>query len=183
MGWEEFVIELFDKLAWPISAIVLVIILRKELASIVGNLRSLKYKELSLEFGEKLEEAKKEADKAKLPEISARLSRVELEYYGDLARASPRAAVIEAWLQIETAVEKIIRRPPEGRPRSFGPEARVLLEIAGLEKEEISIFYDLRTIRNRVVHEEDARVSEAQAIEYVQLALRLASKITEKFDN
>jgi len=183
MGWQEFLIELFDKLAWPSLILVLVLIFKGSLRELLKRLESIGTKYGTLNFQESLDQAKEEADKAKLPEFSEDLAKDEMAYYEELVRVSPGAVILEAWLQIETAVEKIIRRPPEGRPRSFGPEAKVLLEIAGLEKEEISIFYDLRAIRNRVVHQEDARVSEAQAIEYVQLALRLASKIREKFNN
>ena len=181
MTKQEFIIELLDKIAWPSLLLVLVLIFKSSLRELLKRLESIGTKYGTLNFHESLDEAKEDANKAKLPEISEGFVRDEMKYYEELARVSPRAVVLEAWLQLETAVEGIIRRPPEGKPRSFGPEARVLLELAELVKEEISIFYDLRSIRNKVVHQESARVSKEQAIEYAQLALRLASKIREKF--
>jgi len=170
---------LLDKLAWPSLLLALVLIFKGSLRELLKRLESIGTKYGTLNFQESLDQAKKEADKAKLP--SEGVGKDEIEYYKELVMVSPRAVILEAWLQLETAVEGIIRRPPEGRPRSFGPEARVLLELAELEKEEISMFYDLRSIRNRVVHQDDARVSKEQAAEYAQLALRLANKIREKF--
>jgi len=181
MTKQEFIIEVLDKIAWPSLLLVFVLIFKGSLRQLFKRLESIGTKYGTLNFRESLDEAKGEADKAKLPEISEGFAKDEVEYYEDLSRISPRSVVLEAWLQLETAVEGIIRRPPEGRPRSFGPEARVLLKIAGLEKDEITVFYDLRNIRNRVVHEEDARVSKDQAIEYAELALRLASKIRKNF--
>lgn len=178
----EFIIELLDKLVWPLLIFILFLFFKDSLRKLLKRLESIGTKYGTLNFREPLDEAKKEADKAKLPDFSDDFTKNKIGSYEELVRVSPRAVILDAWLQLETVVESIIRRPPEGRPRSFGPEARVLLELAELKKEEISIFYDLRSIRNRVVHQEGARVSKDQAIEYAQLALRLASKIREKFN-
>lgn len=182
MNVAEFIIELLDKLVWPIAVIVLVLLLRQQIIRLLENLRSLKYKDLSLEFGQQLEEAKGEAEKAHLPQVSEDVAKEKMEYYKELALISPRAVVLEAWLQVETAVEGVIRRRAD-KPRIFRPEAKMLLKLAELEEWEISILDDLRSIRNRIVHQEDARLSKDQAIEYAHLALRLASKIREKFNS
>lgn len=85
----EFVIELLDKLAWPTGIIVLVLLLRKEMAGLLQNLRSLKYKDLTLEFGQKLEGAKEAAEKAGLPSIFSEMTQEKMEYYKELVEIFP----------------------------------------------------------------------------------------------
>jgi hypothetical protein len=183
MTIREFIVQLADKLAWPALVLALVLIFRSSLRELLRRLEHVGTKYGRLDFRESLDQAKQDAENAELPEPAKVLAKDEIQYYEELAAVSPRAVVVEAWLQLETSVERIIRRPPEGRARSFGPEARVLLKIAQLEEDEISLFYEIRAIRNEVVHQENAQVSKDQAIEYAQLALRLAAKIREKFHN
>jgi hypothetical protein len=181
MDTTEFLIELLDKLAWPVSIIILVLILRKEFAGLLENLRSLKYKDLSLEFGQRLKDAKEEAEKANLPDISKGLTMDKVEYYEELAQISPRAVVVEAWLQIESLLERAFsKQEVRYRPALIMQYAGELLRSAGLTSEEVSLFNDLRRMRNEVVHRENATLSPRVAIEYAHLAMRFVNVLSKK---
>lgn len=184
MNATEFLIELSDKLAWPVAVIVLVLLLRKQIVRLLENLRSMKYKDLSLEFGQQLEKAKEEAKKANVPDVSEGLAKDKIEYYEELSRISPRAAVLEAWLQVETIAEKIIRKRGEKyRRRALNPFFVKLATTLRLAEWESSLYNALRTLRNEVVHKENAQISREIAMDYAELALGLASRIERKFNN
>ena len=175
MDWKQLMVQIIDILAWPITTVILTLLLRKQLSSLLGTLRSLKYKDLSLEFGQKLEEAKENAIKAGLEDVKDK----DIEtYFNDLAQVSPRACILESWIQIEAAVEKIIRKHGEGyQRRVFGPPTMKLLELVGLNEGERSLFNALRVIRNLLVHEDKLDLPKEQSLDYAKLALRLANKI------
>jgi hypothetical protein len=184
MNVAEFLIELLGKLAWPICVIILVLMLRKELAGLIEKLRSLKYKDLSLEFDQKLENAKKEAKRAKVTDVFEDLSKDKIEYYEELCQLSPRAAVLESWLQVETVAERILRKHGEEyHRRALNPLLVKMVTIIGMAEWESSLYDALRKLRNAVVHQENAQISREVAMEYAKLALGLASRIEKKINN
>src|SRR5260221_11590560 len=69
MDWKTFFANIISSLAWPAAAVAIIVLLRIPVARLVTLLRKLKWKDLELDFAEKLEEAEKEADAAQLPAI------------------------------------------------------------------------------------------------------------------
>lgn len=53
---------------------------------------------------------------------------------------------------------------------------------AGWEREEIELRHKLLTIRNWVIHLEGYQIGKGEALEYVQLALKLGAKLRKKYD-
>ena len=97
----------------------------------------------------------------------------------ELAAVSPRAAVVEAWREVERAsLEAIERFKLAESPRSLNVmvSAYALLVNRGLLSEEMKALFDqLRTLRNRAAHGVDTSVSFSDAVEYVRLAAKLAA--------
>jgi len=54
MDWLTFVTKIIESLAWPVSIVVIVLILKKPISALLPLLRNLKYKDLELSFGEEL---------------------------------------------------------------------------------------------------------------------------------
>jgi len=67
MDWLTFISNTIKAISWPTAVIILVIILRRPLVRLLLLLRRLKYKDLELDFGERLEELEDQAEKADLP--------------------------------------------------------------------------------------------------------------------
>lgn len=156
-----------------------VIVLRRPLAELLLLLHRLKYKDFEVEFDREVRKLREEAASAlpplprsvpsKLPEETALL---------ELASVAPRAAVIEAWLLVESsarrAVEKHgIRTEPE-QPLT-GPQLTWTLMDTGLiDKARRAVFDRLRMLRTQAVHAKKFAISEASARDYVELALEFA---------
>ncbi|HHQ4702228.1 TPA: hypothetical protein ACSP3G_000603 [Aeromonas hydrophila] len=51
MDYLTFISKAIESLAWPVTIITLIFLIRKELPEIVKLLRRFKYKDIELEFG------------------------------------------------------------------------------------------------------------------------------------
>ena len=179
-----FVSRLIEAIAWPVFAVVAVLLLRKPIVKLLPTLQRAKYKDWELEFGEKLEEAENKADQVQLPhsELSpGEESRPEktLRYRVEqLASVSARAAVAEAWREVEESLLEAAERAGVKPRRPVHRTATDLLQLGQLQPEAISLLEDLRVLRNRAVHAaEDFDINPRQALEYGLLAERLIASI------
>jgi hypothetical protein len=95
-----FISNVIDAVAWPAAIVILFLALRRPFSNLIPLVTSLKYKDLELQFGSKL----RHIEEAKLPEgREAATPPAESERMRRLAEISPRAAVLESWINIELA--------------------------------------------------------------------------------
>ena len=94
-----FISEMTKALAWPGTLIVVLLLLRKPLASLIPFMRKLKFKEFEMEFSEKIQALKSEAEIDKTSEIDAPAM--------SILSFSTRTAVLEAWIELENVAASI----------------------------------------------------------------------------
>lgn len=182
MSWLEFTAAIIGSLAWPIVALVAIILLRKPLVGLIPLLRRAKYKDLELEFGEEVRELRQEAE-ATLRPLTTAPGPVgpEEDSLLQLASVSPRSAVVEAWRLVESSARRAIESrgvSAEGGRSLTGPQLTRTLGLAEvLDNPTRGLMDRLRMLRNQAVHADDFFVDEASAREYVQIALALARRI------
>lgn len=183
MDWLTFLSNIINALAWPATLIVLLALIRKQLPQIARTLRRLKYKDIEMEFGETAEAIANEV-KAIVPATQSENNiagqeksevKARLEAIADLA---PRAAILESWLQVEAAAADVIRQnnldvsTPYPGPMSLRDS---LLKGGVLDKRQIVIFEQLRTLRNEAAHVPDAEFTKAAVSNYIESAIAIAS--------
>jgi|GEM_PF-5782237 len=61
MTWLGFIVALCQALAWPVTAAVIFLFLRKPIVALLPTVRELKYKNVQITFGEKVRELASEA--------------------------------------------------------------------------------------------------------------------------
>lgn len=179
MDWLTFAAEVIKALAWPLTVLIIFLVLRKPLSNLLPLLQRLRYKELEIDFGKRIQELAVEVKK-ELPDTPEAESRAlqRKEQLEDLAQVSPRAAILEAWLELEqVAVEATKRHGLNLTSRER--KTPILLERALQENEVLdeskrTIFGRLRNLRNAAVHASDFSFDPDSAIEYADSALRLA---------
>lgn len=123
---------LVKSLAWPVAAVVMVILLRNPLAKLIPLLRKLKYKEWEAEFSEKLDRVEKtaaaaaqsttpvpvaaEGELSPQERLGAELDAADASVrYSKLLEFSPPSAMYAAWSDFEAAVQEAatrLRLPP-----------------------------------------------------------------------
>lgn len=177
-----FLSEITRSLAWPLTAVVLVFVLRRPIVELIPLLRRLKYKELELEFSQQVSELKAEAEaisgeqEEEQERVSPRSNRIL-----NLASFSARAAIMEAWLEVESAAIAVAssfwNQPPSDTFKNYPKLGEYLLQCKVINEKQLDIFNKLRQLRNKAVHAEELELSEKDAKSYVQLALDLAEHI------
>jgi len=177
-----FISELIKAVIWPITVILLAILLRNPILELFPLLRRLKYKELELEFAQEISELKAEAmivDQEKdIPQVLSPSSNLL-----NLVTFSTRAAIMEAWLEVESAAISVAssfwQQSQTDTFRNMPRLGEYLLQCKVIDEKQLIIFNKLRDLRNKAAHAQELQLSETDAKSYVQLASDLAKHIRE----
>jgi hypothetical protein len=180
-----FITDLVDSLAWPLAAVVVVALLRPAIGDLLRQLRSVTVPGLGAAvFGVELARGQVIADESETIEPSQLVSSVngeqEIDEIVRLAAFAPRAAVIEAWGEVEAAARYALDSlsGSEGaRPPTAARLGEILTEQEVLDEPGSRLFAILRGLRNRVAHEPHYRVEPDEALDYVRLARGLAQRL------
>ena len=178
----DHLIRLLDVLVWPVTALILAAVFRRDLAKLVTRLSSFKYREFEANFDRELREAKQGAGSVRTGKIEAPISSPEPTQYEQLLRiaeTSPRAAIAEAWRHVELAAADAARVARIDAP----PRSSVTLVVRSLVREgvfsesAVEVFDRLRRLRNDAVHAPDFALDYVEVEPYIELALRLAQEL------
>lgn len=187
-----FISKIVSSLIWPFVVILIVIILRKPLRELIAELgrrlRRIKFPGGEAEFSDELAEIKEAADEANLPPapIAPPVEPLLLEVEGDqrqwarLAELSPRAAITEAWRQVEIVMREAARRYDiqEKKPYSVLALIRALGKRQILTPDILAIVSDLRSIRNTAANGVEFEISRTDAADYVSLVKRVIAELS-----
>ena len=184
MDWLTFISEIVKSIAWPAVVAIAVALLRQPLADLIPLLRRFSYKGLKLDFAKEVEQVKEEAA-AILPDAAETLP--EEATLGDrliaLASASPRAAVIETWREVESSAKRALEdagvdlsRKKWNPPLRFG---HLLQKSEILAPDQVSLYNELRVLRNKATHADESNISELGAVDYIFMGLSLHRCLNE----
>ncbi len=179
MDWLTALVEAVKALAWPVTVLSIIYLLRTSLRELLSSIYEgkLRYKDLEVVINRKLVEARSAlGDKATpateekniaLGDPSAKLL--------ELAQQSPRAAVLESWLLVESAILSIAARlqQTDSKPSKRSPYQLLHAVLQSSEVVPASVstaISKLRDIRNQTVHASDYQPTVDDAEEYVLLS-------------
>jgi hypothetical protein len=184
MDWLTFVASIIGSLAWPVTTLVIIAILYRPLINLFPSVQRLRFQGLELDFDRQVHALAFEA-RTLLPrargvldaEITLRAQWVEL------ANFSPRAVVLEAWIQLEKAAIEASRRhglnlktAERNSPLLLG---QALEEAGVFEGNTGVVFHQLRNLRNAAAHASEFSFTPDSAIEYADLATRLTEYLSK----
>jgi len=182
-----FITEIIKALAWPAFTIGLVFLLRKPIIELIPLMKKLKYKELEFEFSQEVSNLKAEtsesykfsqSDEPKAKDIHP-VSTKALE----LVPLSTRAAIMEAWIDVETAAVEVASsfysQPPNEAIKKFPILGEYLHQCKVIDDYQLSVFQRLRELRNKAAHVEELHLSENDAKSFVIIASNLAKHIRD----
>jgi len=194
MDWLTFIAEITKALSWPLAVVVSVVILRGHLRGALPFLRKLKYKDVELEFAEKIKELDSAINKElpSSPDIDLDQA-TALDRFIQLAQISPRAAIFEAWREVEAAVINSAKSNIEKlQPEIDRWKSRLKIDTGQvtdfdlirafdrsdlLDPEMRELYRALRGLRNRALHHDERQIEVDVAIEYGAMAYRIAKFI------
>lgn len=213
-NWAKIVLGCLSSLAWPLAIIFIAVFFRLEVKALLsglgGVLDRVRRDRVDIELGEKFkihfgQEIRKVEQEAAnlLPHglsiashrpSEARPTTVDgavvisdaFQRYLSLADIAPRAAIMEAWREVEIVFEQMAAASFVGLRSTEVPEryvspvviARHLHKAKLLDDGSLKIFEDLRQLRNQAAHAKSGvEPSNQDAKEYVRLAFYLIARI------
>ncbi len=168
MDYLQFIAALTRSLAWQITVIVAILLLRKPLSELIVSLRLLKYKDLQLEFDRKLDAAG--TDAANIVQQSLEPTGPKLEA---IEGEQPWKQIMDAWPKVEEALRALAQNAgisvsPESNPLSLTQALEQKRRIDPATRRIIEELYDLR---NSAVHSGGGNlITPAQAKRYLTYA-------------
>lgn len=178
-----FISEVLRSVAWPVTVLASVYILRSAITGALGRLRGLQWKELNIDFQRELAEAREltvDDPLRSLPLTDTEVPVEERQYLLKLAEISPRALVIESWAPVEAAARQALMHDGQSRgkpPRASALVGQALADAGILSEAEFQIFTLLRNMRNSISHDPDAQITAEDALQYAVLADHLTQGI------
>ncbi|MGB2058636.1 MAG: hypothetical protein ACPHVS_05475 [Alcanivorax sp.] len=173
----EYLVRIIEILVWPGVALIALFVLRRPIADLIPMLQRLKYKNLELEFQRDLDKLREETRDARLKTTlppSDESVVVDLDYYLQQVReSSPRNAVIEAWLGLESSAVSTathFKLMPKRARVSASSALKALVTAGVLSDNDMRIINELRFLRNKAVHELSAIISEYEAAKFLEIA-------------
>ncbi|TBO59883.1 hypothetical protein EYS09_09700 [Streptomyces kasugaensis] len=186
----ELVLKYIQALAWPAVTVGVAWALRSHIQQAFARMTRLETPAGSIEFATDAREMRREAEELAQPqgaqqEDSATDGNARLGVFQEawgVADASPIGAVVSAWLVLEEITRTTLQLKDAMPQSRYGREAPPLLtelipalEGIGLSPRGVSIFNDLRRLRNQAVHGE--AVTPAAARDFVETCRYVAREV------
>ncbi|MFO1460717.1 MAG: hypothetical protein U1G08_15095 [Verrucomicrobiota bacterium] len=174
MNVPEFIIAFLQAVAWPAVVVTLALTFRSDLAALLGRISTFKHKETELQFGRELAEAADEvrressagAEYLSTPEARKILAVLEID---------PKAAIIAAWVEFESAARAALpQKLGSERPSPIPHVIDALLASGRLHKSDAEFLGVLRRLRNAVLHSAEAPVDQEMGYKAVTALLVMA---------
>jgi len=173
MDWLTFIAKILEFTTWPVVAIVLVVLLRSEIKRLVPLLKKLKAGPLEAEFEREVRELRATAE-AQVPPAPPESVSPEKQKLFQLVQINPRSAILEAWQGVEAATLRVLDH--KGIFVQVREASSPLAVIRALSREnllgsdEISLYHELRSLRNQAVHSPEFSPTVEAALNYIELA-------------
>jgi hypothetical protein len=173
MDWRTFIVEIVKAIAWPLAVILVSVWFRNELGALLARLKKGKVGPAEFEFDNIVQELTEEA--SALPDES---TSEELEPSAILlAESHPRAAVIGAWVDLETSLRRWAEEEKVVSPQVARRPLTVIREIRRsqlVDPVQLALLDDLRALRNQAAHDPKFHASTEAVVNYVRLATGLS---------
>lgn len=170
-------------LAWPVTTIIVVMLMRSPLSELIPTLKKLKYKDIEVEFEREANKILSEAERD-LPEIQEKPKpRPETEDSGirlSRRRLEPTQQILESWHSLELEIRAIAK----DKNIDVGHSIRSLisgLESNGLISKEIAkVTLDLAALKNKVTHTDEEIITYDVSAAFSSSVQRVISAMREE---
>lgn len=173
--------NLVDSLAWPVTVLGMCVLFRREISKLFERITKFRYGDSEIDFEKRVERVSKEAG-TNLPALGKSEEAARSRLY-ELAKASPRGAIIDSWLGVESELKKYAMRNGISSELSSFELLRSIefhsLELGKLGGGIIHMLYKLLSLRDEAAHLTDSSIDTNTAIEFVDLAWRVQNRLEE----
>ncbi len=179
--WTKLASDLMAQLAWPLVAVLVIVMFRSEVSSLLKRMKRGKIGSAEAEFERDIQEVKSNPEFETIdPTIPSFLPEPTTD---DVL--SPRDTIIRAWLRLESSVLHLAQRYnllPAGRRANATRLVEVLKNRELLTDNQVRAYFALRDLRNQAAHDIDFAPSGDSIADYEYFAAKLAWDIDQKKD-
>jgi hypothetical protein len=178
----QALVQLVSALAWPVTVIIIALLFRHEVRHTASRLSSLSYKSLKADFEQDLSNLEKDVKELAPKEPVAKANRIEedkdavnsYERLKRIADISPRAAIMEAWRDIEVTTKKVADAYGVSTQGQIAGVRAIneLVQLHLLPDSVTSVYEQMRRLRSRAAHAADFAISSEEAERYIDTAYR-----------
>ena len=174
MDWLTFASSVLEAVAWPLAIFGAVFILRGDIRKLLDSISSLSWRGATAQFARELQAAEVAGEDLPQEPVSGPVT----DQFRELAILSPRAAVLEAWRDVEIIIHRYLRSMGM---RPSGPQKPGWLEIRKTDVPAAvkATIEDLRHLRNAAAHGDERSLTADEALAYRTLAERVVAALTE----
>ena len=183
MDWLTFIANIVDSVVWPGVVVFAIWRFHDKIGELLLRLIRFKHNNTEREFSEGirgLEDSAGGPEKLAPPPDANELLKKQFDDMAILAQLSPRAAIMEAWLKVESAAARAaVRAYPELEEKQLRGPAQPLRLLEGkvLSKDETKQISELRRLRNLVAHNEKFDLEGHPVEAYIDIALTMANRL------
>lgn len=182
MNHLAFVASILESLAWPMASVILVLLLKDEIIKIAPFIKRLKAGPIEAEFEREVKQLKESAPIHPTDLATVRVTDTASKgFLFQLAELHPRSAILESWVRLEAAARAASAQgATNGAKASYIPAARlseVLVEAGIINQDQVTLYHELRRLRNDVAHLVGLDPSQESVRSYIELASFLQSHI------
>ena len=184
MDWLSFTSNIIASLAWPLTVVLIIIILRSPISELILSIDQITGKNWKVRFRRGVQQLGQQVDEA-LQLEREEIRRVtpdehlqrDYERYYNMAYDDARSAVISSWLLIEEAVRDLAKR--KDLDIKHYPSTHHILQQLFKEQIVSQNFYDIinsaRNLRNEAIYSKRFSISPQDAQNYIATAEKIAS--------
>ncbi|WP_217475236.1 DUF4145 domain-containing protein [Stutzerimonas stutzeri] len=177
----EIAAEIIKSIAWPIAAIWIAQLFKSEVRALFGRVSHLKYKELEAQFEKGIELAKNQARQLDHEKYKAlRNASIDgilttFELVNRIALTSPRAAIIEYWIDLEAAISAAAKKAGISSSNTSKNVSK-LIEMGHVSANVMPLYMQLKELRNQATHMPDFSITAKDAQAYLKSVLELGNE-------
>ena len=182
IGVLGFVAQVIGSVVWPVAVLTCVILLRKHLRALIPLVRTVKYSDVEIRFGQEVAELAKTLNASSVPAPPSPAEEYKWEELLRMAQVRPRTAIRMAFRRVEDSISEAARaRNIEiadgalGMPMVIGA---ILLNNGVISGDEYELLSRLRTLLNEAEQAPPVAITSEAAAYFINLAMRLASAVT-----
>lgn len=174
MDWLTFALGALQATAWPIAAIVIAAIFRKQIRDLLARVRKGKIGPAEFEFEQDVRELVEEV----APIVDAPAAAAPNMAF---STNNPREGVLEVWIKLESVMHRlaVARGIDLRRGRSSLYQAKMLAKANVISNEDMALFNDLRALRNQAAHDDDFSPSFESVFQYAALGQMLTMRLEQ----
>jgi hypothetical protein len=176
-----FIASITKSMAWPVAAVILVLLLKDEIVKIAPFLKRIKAGPVEAEFEREVKELKLATPPPVTPVAAKPEDTASKNFLFQLAELHPRSAILESWVRVEAAARAALgSRVPSAQKSGYIPAARLAEPLAQAEiitQGQVTLYHELRRLRNEVAHAVGFEPTQESARAYIDLASFLQSHL------